>query len=272
MSYWPVGVHLALLVFHATVSLIVAMIGNLAPEPLREPITLTTRCWNLDQLDVCIQPLFYFTPAQYIWIFTYLSSLAHTVQAGIAIYRVTWVRTPSLPPVNYVRWIEYSLSASWMVLLIALRVGITDLWMLIYLFFMGVCMNLCGLWSELWNAKLLTSTDTTDSTPYQRLLPYAVGCIPYCLIFLHLFQSFSTNLPLARTVVSARILAIIYASFTLLWLFFTSFAIVMLYTYLPTRTQKAQEKAHRLSDHMYNGLSFTSKTILTFLILSASVN
>ncbi len=53
--------------------------------------------------------------------------------------------------INYVRWYEYSLSASVMIVVIASLCGITELVSLLGLFFLTAGMNLFGLMMELHN-------------------------------------------------------------------------------------------------------------------------
>ncbi|HNU36705.1 MAG TPA: hypothetical protein PKJ15_08895, partial [Methanomassiliicoccales archaeon] len=69
--------------------------------------------------------------------------------------------------INYVRWIEYSFSASWMLVIIALLVGIFDFGTLILIFVASMVMNLCGMLMEMRDQ---------DRVKVDRALFY-VGCI-----------------------------------------------------------------------------------------------
>lgn len=77
--------------------------------------------------------------------FVFLSAAAHLIIAGPAFGSYTAQLRQGR---NDFRWIEYSLSASWMVVLIALLAGIGDIAALIALFGVNAAMILLGLLAE----------------------------------------------------------------------------------------------------------------------------
>ena len=78
--------------------------------------------------------------------------------------------------INKVRWIEYSISASVMIVLIALLVGIYDIWALAGIFFMNAAMCWFGWMMEVHNQY----TEKVDWTSY------IMGCLVLPLGFLYL--------------------------------------------------------------------------------------
>ena len=82
--------------------------------------------------------------------------------------------------INKVRWIEYSISASVMIVLIALLVGIYDVWALLGIFFMNAAMCWFGWMMEVNNQY----TDKVDWTSY--IMGCLVGVTPWIFIFVNL--------------------------------------------------------------------------------------
>ena len=82
--------------------------------------------------------------------------------------------------INKVRWIEYSISASVMIVLIALLVGIYDVWALLGIFFMNAAMCWFGWMMEVNNQY----TDKVDWTSY--IMGCLVGVAPWIFIFVNL--------------------------------------------------------------------------------------
>jgi hypothetical protein len=81
-----------------------------------------------------------------IAIFLLLAAVDHLLMAAPKV--VDWYEANLRRGVNYARWIEYSISASLMILLIAMLTGITDLYALIGLFAINAAMILFGLLME----------------------------------------------------------------------------------------------------------------------------
>ena len=98
-----------------------------------------------------------------IALFFFLSALAHIFVATIYNRRYNQNLGRGI---NKVRWIEYSLSASVMMVAIGLLVGIYDLSSLVMLFALVSIMNLMGLVMEVHN-------QTTKKTSW---LSYYIGC------------------------------------------------------------------------------------------------
>jgi hypothetical protein len=148
-----------------------------------------------------------------IAIFLFLSAAAHFTVATIA-HRL-YVKQLA-KGINVARWIEYSLSASIMIVAIALLVGIYDLMSLVMLFALVAIMNLLGLVMEIHN-------QTTKKTNW---LSYIIGClagiIPWVVVAFYMWLG-ASNGSTAPTFV--------YFIFVSIFIFFNTFAINMVLQY-----------------------------------------
>lgn len=97
--------------------------------------------------------------------FLFVSSLAHFM---ISLPQINnWYNKNLAKGINYARWIEYSVSSSIMIVVIAMLVGIYDLVSLLLLFFLNAAMILFGWMMEKHNQ----TTQKTDWTSFY------FGCI-----------------------------------------------------------------------------------------------
>jgi len=154
--------------------------------------------------------------------------------------------------INRARWIEYSLSASIMIVAIGLLVGIYDLGTLIAIFALIAVMNLCGLIMEVHN-------QTTTKTNW---LSYGVGSlagiVPWIVVALYLWAG-AHNGSAAPTFV--------YWIFISIFVFFDCFAINMLLQY---------KKVGRWQDYLYGErayiiLSLVAKSLLAWQIFAGTL-
>lgn len=182
-------------------------------------------------------------------IFFFLSALAHVIIATV--YRKRYVSNLE-KGINKARWIEYSLSASIMIVAVSLLVGIYDLGSLIALFGLVAVMNLCGLIMEVHN-------QTTKRTNW---LSYWVGClagvIPWAIIALYLWAG-AANGSEAPTFV--------YWIFVSIFIFFNCFAINMVLQY---------KKVGKWSDYLYGErvyiiLSLVAKSALAWQVFAGTL-
>src|SRR5574344_1858173 len=116
------------------------------------------------RLEPATTNLFVLSLPALIILFFMLSSIAHLVIATIYNKRYDENLTKGI---NEARWIEYSLSASIMMVAIALLVGVYDFCSLLMIFILTAVMNLAGLVMEVHN-------QTTDKTSW---LSFIIGCI-----------------------------------------------------------------------------------------------
>ncbi|MBE0480639.1 MAG: heliorhodopsin HeR [Dehalococcoidia bacterium] len=146
--------------------------------------------------------------------FLFISSIAHFIMAWPA-YR--WYVRKLKSNINYVRWYEYSLSASLMIVIIALLSGVFDLPSLIMLFALTAVMNLFGLMMELHNQR----TERTNWTAY--IFGWIAGVIPWIIIAWYFFTAISSA--------GEAVPTFVYYILGSLFILFFSFAVNMLLQY-----------------------------------------
>jgi hypothetical protein len=139
--------------------------------------------------------------------FLLLSALAHFSVASPWLYN--WYVRNLKKKTNYARWFEYAISASLMIVVIAMLAGIFDVVSLIGLFTITALMNLLGLLMEQqnWNSQK------------PNWSPFNIGClagiIPWIGISIYFFGSASTGkMPLFVYFIMASIF-ILFFSFAL---------------------------------------------------------
>lgn len=156
---------------------------------------------------------------------------------------------------NPYRWIEYSLSASLMIVLIALLSGIFDLSSLIMMFGLTAIMNLMGLMMEVHN-------QTTKKTNW---LSYWIGCLagilPWVVIGVYFWGSATAANP------GEGIPAFVYFIWVSIFMFFNSFAVNMYLQY---------KKMGKWSDYLYGErvyiwLSLFAKSALVWQIYAGTL-
>lgn len=148
--------------------------------------------------------------------------------------------------VNRIRWIEYSLSASLMVVLIAGITGITDIAALIALFGVNASMILFGWLME----------TTNPSRPAQNWTPFLFGCIagavPWIAIGIYLFGA-GSDVP-----------GFVYGIFISIFILFNSFAVNQVLQY----RANGRWRDYRFGERVYVWLSFIAKSLLAWQIFA----
>ena len=149
-----------------------------------------------------------------IALFLLLSSAAHLIIATV--YNKTY-NADLKKGINKARWIEYSISASVMMVAIAMLVGIYDLGTLIAIFSLVAIMNLCGLIMEVHN-------QTTAKTSWLSFnIGSLAGIIPWVIVGLYFWGS-AQNGSAPPTFV--------YWIYVSIFLFFDCFALNMILQYM----------------------------------------
>jgi hypothetical protein len=177
--------------------------------------------------------------------FVFLSALAHFIIVSPQVF--PWYVENLKRNRNYARWIEYSLSSSWMVVLIAMLPGIFDISALIAIFGVNAMMVLFGL---------LTEHYEEPGSP--NWLSYFFGClagiVPWLAIGIYLWSPGSTAEPPA----------FVYAIFFSMFIFFNSFAINMVLQY----KRIGRWKDYLFGETAYVLLSLTAKSLLAWLVFA----
>lgn len=154
--------------------------------------------------------------------------------------------------INRVRWFEYSLSASTMIIAISLLVGIYDLVSLVAMFSLVAIMNLLGLVMEIHN-------QTTKKTNW---VSYWVGClaglIPWLAIAFYFWLS-ADNGSSAPTFV--------YWIFVSIFIFFNCFAINMVLQY----KKVGPWKDYIFGERAYIILSLVAKSLLAWQVFAGTL-
>lgn len=122
--------------------------------------------------------------------FLFMSAAAHWLVASPWLY--PWYVRNLKKHINYARWIEYSFSASLMLVIIALLVGIYDFGALLLIFFASMVMNLCGMLMEMRNQD----REKVDWTPF--LVGCIAGLVPWVVIiayFVGAIAPYSDTIP-----------------------------------------------------------------------------
>ena len=156
---------------------------------------------------------------------------------------------------NRARWIEYSFSASTMIVAIALLSGIYDLASLIMLFALIMVMNLLGMIMEIHNQ----TTEKTKWISYN--VGWIAGIVPWIAIAIYFWAS------AANSVGDAKIPAFVYWIYVTIFLFFNCFAINMFLQY----KKWGPWKNYLFGERVYIILSFVAKTALAWQVFAGTL-
>jgi len=182
-------------------------------------------------------------------IFFFLSAIAHLTI--VTIYRRRYIANLN-KGINKARWIEYSLSASVMIVAVSLLVGIYDLGSLISVFGLVAIMNLCGLIMEVHN----------QSTRKTSWLSYLVGCfaaiIPWIIIALYLWVGAANG---------SKAPNFVYWIFASIFLFFNCFALNMFLQY----KKIGKWKDYLYGERVYMILSLVAKSALAWQVFAGTL-
>lgn len=176
--------------------------------------------------------------------FLLLSAVFHllvAIEPGRALYRAELARHR-----NRFRWVEYSLSASVMIVLIAMITGITDVAALIALFGVNASMILFGWLME----------TTNENTPRVSWTPFVMGClagvVPWIAIAIYLIGA-GPDVP-----------GFVYGIFGSLFALFNIFALVQ---YLQYRAV-GRWRDYLRGERAYILLSLVAKSLLAWQVFA----
>ncbi|MFM6979926.1 MAG: heliorhodopsin HeR [Micrococcales bacterium] len=150
---------------------------------------------------------------------------------------------------NYFRWVEYSLSSSIMIFLIAQLTGVTDINALMSIFAVNSAMILFGALQEKY-----------ESPGTGKLLPFIfgsmVGIVPWFSIFLMVIQPKSTN--------DAEVPGFVIGIMVSIFIAFNTFALNQWLQY----KQVGKWKSYLQGERTYITLSLVAKTLLAWQVFS----
>ncbi len=182
-------------------------------------------------------------------LFFLLSALAHFIIATF--YRKRYVKELA-QGINRARWVEYTISASVMMVAISLLVGIYDLMSLVMLFSLAAVMNLMGLVMEVHN-------QTTKRTNW---LSYWIGCfagaIPWIAIAFYMWLGADQG---------SKAPDFVYWIFVSIFIFFNCFAINMALQY----KKVGPWKDYLYGEFIYIVLSLVAKSLLAWQVFAGTL-
>jgi Heliorhodopsin len=208
--------------------------------------------------------------------FLFISAIAHFLTVTPGIYE--WYLKNIKREINLIRWYEYALSSSVMIVVIAYLCNILDATILGLLFMINACMNLFGASMELHNADLKEKAD--DYKKLSALVPeskkselepersnyktnwhsFVYGCIagltpwiPLAIYFIYSISQLD-----GRFEVPAFVYYVLY----ILFVFFNLFAINMFLQY----KKIGKWKSYLFGEYVYIFLSLAAKSTLAWII------
>lgn len=181
--------------------------------------------------------------------FLFLSALAHFL---VSTFFYRWYVNNLKRGMNLARWIEYSLSASLMIVVISMLVGIYDGVSLILIFFLNMMMILFGWVMEVHNQ----TTAKTNWTSF--IFGCLAGAIPWVAVGLYLFGSGSPG---------AKPPTFVYWIFFSIFLFFNVFAVNMILQYKKT----GKWRDYLFGEKVYIILSLVAKSLLAWQVWAGTL-
>lgn len=150
--------------------------------------------------------------------------------------------------INVFRWIEYSITSSLMIVVIAILCGVYDLSTLILLFALNACMILFGWVMEVHN----------QTTKKVNWLSFIFGCfagaVPWVVLGLYFFNAIGSN--------ADSVPGFVYAIFWSLLIFFNVFAVNMVLQY----KKVGKWKSYIYGEYAYITLSLVAKALLAWQV------
>jgi len=215
-----------------------------------------TNYLNFDIATRSLKPnteLFYQLPfGVAVSFFLLISAVAHFYLATIGYERYVANLKKGMNPV---RFYEYALSSSLMIVLIGMLIGLWDLGALILIFALNAMMNLFGIMMELHNQH----TEKTNWTAF--IYGCIAGIVPWIVIMLYFVGAVNSGDG------SAKPPPFVYAIVPTLFVFFNIFAINMVLQY----KKIGPWKDYLFGERVYIILSLSAKTVLCWLIWTGTL-
>jgi hypothetical protein len=236
----------------AALHLVQAVVMIIIAKSFYLPVTTTYLTFNdsTKQLETASRNLFDVQFAGLTVAFLFMSAIAHIVVATI--YRKKY-ESDLKKGINKARWIEYAVSASTMMVAIAMLSGIYELSNLFMIFVLVAIMNLMGLAMELWN-------QLTKKTNWYT---FVVGCIsgiaPWIVFAIYVWgaSAFGAN----------GVPGFVYGIYASIFVFFNCFAINMYLQY----KKIGPWKDYLFGERVYMILSLVAKSALAWQVFAGSL-
>jgi hypothetical protein len=199
-----------------------------------------------------------FTPQEVLWnvpigpavaVFLLLAAIDHLLMAAPGVW--PWYRDNITRQINKARWWEYSISASIMIVLIALVTGVSDVGAIVAIAGANAAMILFGLVMETTNRP----DEPVDWTPF--IFGCIAGAVPWVVIAIQVIgaeaRSGGDGIP-----------TFVYGIIVSLFLLFNSFAVNMVLQY----SRVGPWRKYLYGEKVYILLSLTAKTVLAWQIFA----
>jgi hypothetical protein len=184
-------------------------------------------------------------------VFLLISAAAHYLLASPVIY--PWYEKNLKRHINYVRWYEYALSSSVMIVVIAMLSGMFDLPSLVLIFALNATMIFFGLMMELHNQ----TTDKTNWTAFN--LGVFAGIVPWVVIFWYFSGAVANS--------EDAVPKFVYGIIASLFVFFNVFAVNMVLQY----RKIGPWRDYLFGERMYILLSLFAKSALAWQVFSGTL-
>jgi hypothetical protein len=186
-------------------------------------------------------------------VFLLLSAVAHF---SLGTFGFKWYAKNIRNHQNPARYVEYSLSSAWMIVLIGQLTGIWDAGALLAMFGLTAVMNLFGLLMETMNKD----PKKTNWSPFW--FGSIAGIIPWIMIVWYFVGSIA-----AAPSADAKPPAFVYAIVPTLFVFFNTFAVNMYLQY----KKVGKWKDYVYGERMFIILSLAAKTFLAWFIFAGTL-
>jgi hypothetical protein len=183
--------------------------------------------------------------------FFFLSAIAHL---GVAFPVRGWYERSLARGMNPARWIEYALSSSVMIVVIAALSGIQEVGTLVAIFGINAAMNLFG-----WSMELANEGRTRVQWSHY-IFGCLAGAVPWIVITIALWTA-------ATEPGAAPIPGFVIAIFVSLFVSFNVFALNMVFQY--RRTGRWADPLY--GERVYMLLSLSAKTILAWQVFAGTL-
>jgi hypothetical protein len=230
----------------AVIHLIQAALMIILSSDLSLPVTSSFLNYfpDIDKLKPVTQTLFNLRIGYALAAFLLLSALAHFTVSSPRVFG--WYVRNLKNKINYARWFEYALSASLMIVVIAMLSGIYDIVSLLGLFGLTALMNLFGLLME----QQKWDTGKINWSPFY--VGCAAGIIPWIGIAIYFFGSASTG----------RMPLFVYFIMVSIFVLFFSFALNMFFQY----KKWGPWRDYLFGERVYILLSLVAKSALAWQV------
>ncbi len=242
--------NLVMAIFHTVQGILVLILSD--PDRGIVPITINFLTFDLETQSLlpATQQITQVNIAWFVAIFFFMSAFAHLFISTV--YRKKYEKNLLLG-INKVRWYEYALSASVMMIAISFLTGIYDLASLVMIFSLDALMNLLGLAMEVHNSQ----------KEQVNWLTYILGCfagiVPWVVFGIYVYGASKYG--------GGNIPDFVYWIYVSIFIFFNSFAINMILQY----KKVGPWKNYLYGEKVYIILSLVAKSLLAWQVFGGTL-